>query len=243
VAGPDWTGFYLGGNVGAVLLHAYGNTDFLDPSAPAPFQSNPQANSFSKTHFIAGVQAGYNWQLNSRWIAGIEADWDGLTGGYGFCRQTDSLSAACTDNGLGFENIDSSTKWLATLRGRLGMAVNNFLLYATGGAAWGRVDTTLVQSCLAANCGNSPFPRYSQFTSSVDKIGWVAGLGAEYALNASWSARAEWLYVDLGTINSALLVNAQTNVGGPPIFSPQTTTWSRREQYNQFRIGINYRFH
>jgi len=68
-------------------------------------------------------------------------------------------------------------------------------------------------------------------------MGWVAGVGAEYALSTNWSAKAEWLYIDLGTINNSL---ATAGVG-IPLF-PQTTTWSRSERYDELRIGVNYKF-
>ena len=64
-------------------------------------------------------------------------------------------SIACSDNGFGFETISSKTDWLATVRGRLGVTWGNWLFYGTGGAAWGRVDTTLTLSCLVGGCGGS----------------------------------------------------------------------------------------
>lgn len=235
---PNWTGFYIGGNVGGVASRSSGTSDFLDPSAPPGLTSTPQSNSFNNSSFIGGVQAGYNWQFAPRWVAGIEADWDWTHVGYDFCRQTDIFSVACTDNGFGFQSISSKTDWLATLRARLGVTVADFLLYATGGVALGHVETTISQSCLVGGCGNSVTIRLTQGDSSTDKVGWVAGLGAEYAFNSNWSARAEWLYVDLGTINSTLV--ASTPDVAPPT---QSGTWSRSERYNQFRVGVNYHFH
>jgi outer membrane immunogenic protein len=233
-----WTGFYIGGNLGGVSSRSSGTSDFLDPSAPPGLTSTPQSNSFNNTSFIGGVQAGYNWQFAPRWVAGVEADWDWTRVRYDFCRQTDIFSVACADNGFGFQSTSSRTDWLATLRGRLGFTVADFLLYATGGLALGHVETTITQSCLVGGCGNSVTIRLTQGDSSTDKVGWVAGLGAEYAFNSNWSARAEWLYVDLGNINSTLV--ASTPDVAPPT---QTGVWSRREQYHQFRIGVNYHFH
>ncbi len=73
---PNWTGFYIGGNIGGVASRSSGTSDFLDPSAPPGLTTNPQSNSFNNSSFIGGVQAGYNWQFAPRWVAGIEADWD-----------------------------------------------------------------------------------------------------------------------------------------------------------------------
>jgi outer membrane immunogenic protein len=233
----SWTGFYVGGNAGAVIENASGTSNFLDLSTPGQTGSltNPQGNSFSDTSFVGGVQAGYNWQLNPLWMVGLEADWDWTHASHSFCRQTDQLALACSDNFEGFESIGSTTDWIATARGRAGVIVGNFLLYGTGGVAWGRVDTTLSLSCLVDGCGNSTTKLFTSQTSDTTKVGWVAGLGAEYAIGANWSAKAEWLYIDLGTISNSLTV-----IGSE---GPQAMTWSRSEIYNEFRLGVNYRFH
>jgi outer membrane immunogenic protein len=147
----------------------------------------------------------------------------------------DILSPACIDNGNGFESIGSRTDWLGTARARAGVTLDGILLYSTGGAAWGRVVTTLSQSCLVSGCGSvSPLPIAASSTSTTDKMGWVAGVGAEYALSTNWSAKAEWLYIDLGTISNSL------STAGT--FGLQTTTWSRSERYDELRIGVNYKF-
>jgi len=237
----DWTGFYIGGNVGSLTERASGTSDFLDPLASVGFTSTPQNNSISQTHIIGGVQAGYNWQFNPHWVIGVESDWDWTHTGHDFCRQTDSLSVACTDNGFGFENISSTTDWIATVRGRLGFTAGKFMLYGTGGFALGRIDTTLLQSCLAAGCGSSSLQGATTLTNTATKAGWVAGLGVEYALDANWSARAEWQHIDLGTVSNSLTVIGA--VGFPvSVPAPQTTTWSRTERYDQLRVGFNYRF-
>jgi outer membrane immunogenic protein len=238
----SWTGFYIGGNAGGVIEHASGTSDFLDPTATGTAGhslTNPQNNSFSNTRFIGGLQAGYNWQFDPRWVVGVEADWDWTNTGYNTCRATNAFNALfgfppCSDHGDGFENFSSTTNWIATARARLGVTVANFLLYGTGGAAVGRVSTTLGQNCLVAGCGLSTTPLAVSATSSTDKTGWAAGLGAEYAIGANWSAKAEWLHIDLGTINSSLTTAGSTG--------PQTTVWSRTERYDQFRVGLNYRF-
>jgi outer membrane immunogenic protein len=244
----NWTGFYIGGNLGGVVEHASGTSDFLDPlavqvGAPAAEAANPQANSFSDTRFLGGVQAGYNWQFDPRWLIGVEADWDWTNTGYGFCRQTSIESAACSDNEFGFETISSKTDWLATVRGRLGVIWGNWLFYGTGGAAWGRVNTTLTLSCLAGpGCGRSVTPVFTTSTTSTTKVGWVAGLGAEWMLAGNWSVRAEWLHIDLGSINDSLPAAGVTNV---PLSIPgtQTAVWSRTERFDEFRVGANYLFH
>lgn len=234
----NWSGFYIGGNVGGVVSHASGTSDFTDTTLGAV--SNPQTDLFSRGGFLGGVQAGYNWQFSPIWVAGIEADWDWTNPKYSFCRQTDPSSVACSDTGDGFETISSKTEWLSTFRGRLGVSWQNWLFYATGGAALGRVQTGLTLNCLNDGCGaNSGVKLLATSTSSTTKAGWVAGLGAELMLSPNWSARAEWLHIDLGTITNAL-PTAGLSLGVPSV---QTAIWSRSESADEFRLGLNYSFH
>jgi outer membrane immunogenic protein len=239
----NWTGFYIGGNLGGVVAHASGTSDFTDTTGGSIAPSNPQTNAFSQGGFLGGVQGGFNWQFSPIWVAGLEADWDWTNTKYTFCRQTDSNSSPCSDNGDGFETIGSKTEWLATFRGRLGVAWENWLFYATGGAALGRVRTDLTLNCLSNGCGAfSNVPLLATSTNSTTKTGWVAGLGAELMLSRNWSARAEWLHIDLGTISNSL-----PTTGGNTHFiliNPiiQTAIWSRNESFDEFRLGLNYLF-
>jgi outer membrane immunogenic protein len=236
----SWRGFYVGGHLGAVTEHASGTSDFLDTLDGS---TNPQSNSLSNTHVLAGGQLGYNWQIDPRWVVGIEGDWDWTRTGYSACRQTDVDSLACSDNGHGFETIGGKTEWLATARARVGVTLANFLLYGTGGAAWGRVETDLAQTC-PSGCGLSNTGVFAASTADHIKAGWVAGLGAEAAIDRNWSVRAEWLHIDLGTITDTLSTAGTLNNddGGGTQSGTQTTAWSRREKFDELRIGVNYRF-
>jgi outer membrane immunogenic protein len=120
---PSDAGFYIGGDLGGVLNGAPGTSDFLDTGDLPPFglSSNPQHNSFSKSGFFGGVQAGYNWQFNQWGVLGVEVDWDWGNTKYSFCRQTDVASLPCSDNGVGFKTIGSGIKSLATARARVGV--------------------------------------------------------------------------------------------------------------------------
>jgi outer membrane immunogenic protein len=232
----NWTGFYVGGNVGGVVENASGTSDFLDVASgvPATEVSNPQSDSFSKGAFLGGGQIGYNWQFTPSWVVGVEGDWDWTDPKYSFCRQTDVSSVACSDNGFGFETVGGETEWLATLRGRLGVTWGNWLFYGTGGAAWGDVKTNLSLDCLVGGCGSSKVPLFASSSTSTTKGGWVAGLGAEWLVAPNWTFRAEWLHIDLGLIDGTL-----PTVGDNGI---QTAVWSRTERFDEFRVGVNYLF-
>lgn len=227
-----WSGFYVGGNFGANTKSASGTSNFIDTRDNL---ENPQTNKFHTTQAIGGGQIGYNWQFDQRWVVGVEGDWSFTRDKYSFCRQTDFLAAVCFDNNRGFQTISSTTDWLATARGKVGFTWSNFLFYGTGGLAWGRVETSLTQSCLVGGCGAAPIPLYVSSTSAATKSGWVAGLGTEMQLDAHWSARLEWLHIELGSNDNALSSNGTA-------FSTQTTTWSRSERYDIIRVGVDYRF-
>jgi len=97
--------------------------------------------------------------------------------------------------------------WLATARGRIGYAYDRFLPYLTGGAAFGNVKTTI------AGIGST----------DNTEAGWTLGGGVEANLAGPWSAKVEYLYVDLGNSGSVLGSNANFRT-------------------NLVRGGINYRF-
>jgi outer membrane immunogenic protein len=196
VASPSWTGFYIGGNVGAVFNDSgAGTSNFLD-TAPlavaAGVTTNPQSSAVpNKASFLGGGQLGYNWQI-ACWVVGVEGDFDDANSHYSFCRQTNTSSASCFDNLFGFKTINSKTDWLATARARVGILTsNNLLLYVTGGAAWGSVDTTLSLNCLVDGCGISTLKFATSASSTSTKTGWVAGLGGEMQVTGNWFARLE----------------------------------------------------
>ena len=153
----SWTGFYVGGNLGYSWGRA--DTDFTETtSATVVTQvfrtAGPNlistttttvpgvtATGSSRTNLngvIGGGQIGYNWQ-NGSTVYGFEADLQatGERGGDTIC-----LTAGCPVGGI-FGSEDYKLKWLATLRGRIGVAVApKWLLYATGGLAIGEVDSS-----------------------------------------------------------------------------------------------------
>jgi outer membrane immunogenic protein len=75
-------------------------------------------------------------------------------------------------------------------------------------------------------------------TTSTTKSGWVAGLGSAVALQGNWSARLEWLHIDLGSVSNSFTTSGLT---GGAIPSTQTTVWSRAERYDVIRLGLDYR--
>ena len=231
----NWTGFYVGGNVGGVWERDSGTTNFLQPGNPPPFSPNPQVNSLNSSALIGGIHAGYNWQM-AQWVFGVEADWDWTNTKNGFCRQTDAFGnpPPCADTGRGFLTLNEKTQWLGSARGRLGYAWDRFLVYGTGGAAWGKIDTSINANCLVNGCGVSSLQVNTTANFSDTKVGWVAGAGIEAMLSASWIARVEYLHYDFGSVTST------RNLTDPGIV--QSATWSRSFRYDTVRAGLSYKF-
>lgn len=231
----NWTGFYVGVNVGYGwgTDHTVLTTD-TDGAPGGPFSAllNQANNVAAKpAGIIGGAQAGYNWQ-QGRTLVGVEADVSG----------TDIHSSSDFSGPVGvtrFVHSDQRLEWLATLRGRIGfLATEQFLLYATGGLAVGQVNTNAsltttvpnnVPACLAANIGVC-FGTSDRST----RIGWTAGAGGEFAFSPNWSVKAEYLFVSLDRTNSTGL---DTRFNPPLRFVADT-----RNDFHIARVGVNYRF-
>jgi outer membrane immunogenic protein len=155
--------------------------------------------NFDVSGALVGGTAGYNFQFGG-WVFGIEAD-------VGWSNIKGSTATNC----LG--TCQTSNDWLGTARGRVGYAFDRFLPYFTGGAAFGGIKTSVT------GVGNF----------SDTGVGWTGGAGLEYAFADRWTAKIEYLYVDLGktTCNT-------TCSGGNPFDVTFTA--------NIVRGGVNYRF-
>jgi len=132
------------------------------------------SGKFNTRGGLLGGQVGYNWQTGNT-VLGVESDinWANLNGAA-------STGGVCATNGGGECRTEQS--WLGTTRMRLGYSFGNILPYVTGGLAYG--DIKAVQPT---------------GTSRETKAGWTAGGGVEYGFTRNWSAKAEYLHIDLGT--------------------------------------------
>ena len=231
----DWTGFYIGGDVGGVSQRDSGNSNFFQTAGSA---NNPLALSSSSSSFIGGGHIGYNWQFAPTWVLGIEADAQWLNAKNSFCRGLDSNLLGCADTGRGFGTIESETKWLATVRGRLGYTFDRFMVYGTGGVAFGEVNTNVGFNCLVAGCAVSANVIATSGSANDTRTGWVAGAGIEWMFANNWMVRAEYLHVDLGTATGTVFLPAlNCSAGGPCGMS-----YSRDLTYDMGRVGLSYKF-
>jgi iron complex outermembrane recepter protein len=179
------------------------------------------SDNFSTLGFVFGGTVGANFQTGS-WVFGAEADGDWTnSSGFGTFTTT-STSSLCAGGCL------TKNSWLATVRGRAGYAFDRFLAYGTVGAAFGNIQ---------ANFSNNP-------VTTSTKTGWAIGAGVEYALGFNWSAKAEYLFVDLGS-GSCTTDCALQNPGGlgPNPLGPPTIP-NVIVQFNEsiIRAGFNYKF-
>jgi outer membrane immunogenic protein len=198
--------------------------DFPRSSYKAPEYVAP----FSWTGFYVGLNAGYGWG-NSNW-SGSGDDFQvapkGFMGGgtLGYNWQTGAFVLGL-EGDIDYMNLKGTAPsefcatctfkdtWLGTLRGRVGYSFDRWLPYLTAGAAYGNVY-------MATNNGSA----------TGTKQGWTAGAGVEYAFAGAWSAKLEYLYVDLGSVTCA-----QAACGF-------ATDESVSFKANIVRAGVNYRF-
>ena len=214
-----WTGFYVGINAGGSWANRTANPalfwtssdplptpDYLTTGAPTPF-------NIGSAGFIGGLQAGYNYQLG-QFVVGAEIDFMGAAlAGSG----SDSKSYISTVSLFPTTN-DITTKveqnWLSTLRARAGFSVDRILVYATGGLAFGNVQTT---SNAVNATPDMPYVGYWSGSRNEIKLGYAVGAGVEYALTNNWIIRGEYLYYNLGSATSYAYPTTQNwyNIPGP----------------------------
>ncbi len=203
----DWTGFYAGVNLGlAVGGEGRSGLDVLG------LGGSFETFNLASLGAVGGGQAGYNYQWGN-WVIGAEADIQGIgTENHTNCILTCNAATGTT--------INQDMTWFGTVRGRVGYATGPILNYFTAGFAYGGVKTNLTESLLGAP---------GTFSSDTIKTGYVLGSGIEAALGGNWTARIEYLYVDLGSTT-----NSFTGAGVPQVLGTEV-----RESI--FRAGVNYR--
>jgi outer membrane immunogenic protein len=177
--------------------YGFGNSTWTDPTAGI---ATP---SFDTKGWLAGGTVGGNYQFWGGAVLGLEGDWD-----WSNLNGTSSTPAPCLPGGC-----ETKADWLATVRGRAGWAFDRVLVYGTGGAAFAPVQAGFP-------VGGTGFQTNTEF-------GWTAGAGVEFAFAPNWTAKAEYLYVDLG--NSTCTTDCFGNT-------------SVKYTENVIRAGVNFKF-
>ena len=202
----------LGASLGVALTLATAGAVFAADLPEGPYYTTPEPlSAYSWAGPYLGATLGYQWgsvdksPTHPSGIAGgVEAGYNWQRGAFVFGGETDIQLSGADDTVSPFE---FSNPWFGTLRGRAGVSVNNVLLFGTAGLAYGdlRADTF-------------------NLTESHTSIGWVAGGGVEVGFTPHWSAKAEWLYLDLS--DRAFSVTGTNNGLAADLL----------------RMGVNYRF-
>ncbi len=214
----SWTGGYIG------LHGGYGWGKTHD-------KNNPAAEKKDIDGGLAGIQAGYNSQLDNNLVLGVEGDVS-----FG------SVNEKWRDgNQYSGYHTEDKVMALGTLRARLGYAAGNFMPYVTGGLAIGKTKHTLGcgadlirnQDPAGQGCKtNGPKDEF-QTSKSDTSTGYVVGVGGEYAFTNNWTFKAEYLYTDLGK-NSVTLVD--------PNFPAAINARKFDTNFSTVRLGVNYKF-
>jgi outer membrane immunogenic protein len=234
----NWTGFYVGGDIGGVNQSGSGTSNFFQSDPDPTFANFRQSQSPSGSSVVGGIHAGYNWQFVPHFVLGLEGDWQWMKPSYSFCRETDILSTPCFDNDRGFVTASGETQSLATIRGRLGWTFDRFMVYGTGGAAFADINTSLTANCLVDGCGDQGGSFFATQNFHTTKTGWAAGGGAEWMLSSNWIARAEYLHADLGDVTNTLSLPLANCTGGAACGA----SWSHGVTYDIVRFGASYKF-
>jgi outer membrane immunogenic protein len=198
--------------LGAALVLAMSGLAAAADLPAAPYYTAPEPlTAYSWAGPYLGATLGYEWGTvsdsptrPSGIAGGVEAGYNWQRGAFVFGGEADIQLSGADDTLSPFE---FSNPWFGTVRGRAGASLSNVLVYGTAGLAYGE---------LRADSFN--------LTESHVNVGWTAGLGVEVGLTPRWSAKAEWLYLDLSGRSFSL------------------TGTSNGLAADLLRLGVNYRF-
>jgi outer membrane immunogenic protein len=187
----DWTGFYLGGNLGA----ANGTVSFSDTIAPRP-------STFSSSYpasFIGGGQLGVNYEFHGGLVVGAEAMFDWLANSRATFTATNVTAGTATGT--------INNRWITMATGKVGFAWDRLFGYGKFGGAWvGGTNNSFT-------AGATPVSVPINSTS----MGWTAGAGLEWAFAGNWSFRAEYDIIGLQGQSFTVLRTPATRFGGDTI--------------------------
>jgi outer membrane immunogenic protein len=208
----SWTGFYIGGNLGFGWNQG-GVNDSSPPLGLGVNYGNPSGNGV----FVGGGQIGANYQFSS-FVIGVEGNFDWAA------NNSNSFPGVATP--LGTIRVSSNDRWITTLAGRFGWAVDHLLIYGKAGGGWVGAGNFAI-----TNVGTGASVALS---NSNTNSGWLVGLGAEYAITNHVTAKLEYDY--LGVSNASGTVPA-----GAPFLAGDTFSSSGRS-VQMLTAGINYLF-
>src|SRR3984893_13229407 len=189
---------------GAATAADLPHPSYYTPTAPLGVYSWTGPYLDGNLGYDAGATSN-NPTRPSGFAGGVEGGYNWQTGQLVLGGEADIALSAANDT---FAPWKFSNPWFGTLRGRAGYAVNNFLIYGTAGLAFGELQAQT----------------FGLASENHTNVGWTAGVGLEAGFAANWSAKVEYLFVDLASNTFAL------------------TGTSNGLSANLFRMGVNYHF-
>ena len=220
----SWSGFYVGAHVGA----GWGTTEttLTSVTASAPLAVSPLVVplnvSFaqnSRSGFLGGGQAGYNWQ-NGWVVFGVQGDIAG----------TDIKG---TTPCVVVLSRTTKSDWLATVTGRIGGVIaDRGLLYVKGGGAWLNSNSNVNLPMIGL--GGGALASGAQLTStSRTSSGWLLGMGLEYMFTRNWTGFIEYDYMDF---------SAQNVRATFPLIPGLAINADQKDKLSIAKVGLNYKF-
>jgi outer membrane immunogenic protein len=209
----SWTGFYIGGNIGA----AWADTNITDVTQGVSFGRNGNNGAF-----IGGGQVGFNYQFASNFVLGLEWDFDWAANNNN-TRTGVFFPAVTTDTFA----VSSNDRWITTVAARFGYAVDHWLFYGKAGGGWvGNNNFTITDLTTGASLTGTG--------NSSTNGGWLLGAGVEWAFANNWTAKLEYDYLELSSrtvtvpLFSPILAGDTINIGNNSV--------------QEVKVGINYLF-
>jgi outer membrane immunogenic protein len=210
----NWTGCYIGGNVGGGWARTnQSRVGLVNGVAIVPPNDFGSGNG---SNVIGGAQIGCDYQFAGNWVVGVQGMFD-----FGNISESHINPSFPTF----FDN--TKVKDVFTVTGRVGYLFAPQLLgYVKGGGAWARVDYN--------NFGTVPVNFLLESATGVDRQGWTVGGGLEWMFAPGWSVFGEFNYLDFGRKNISF-VAAPSTVGVAEVVRT-------RLQVEQVLVGVNYKF-
>jgi outer membrane immunogenic protein len=215
----SWTGCYVGATLGGV----WGKSDVTWAPNPPGFTlggvltAGAARTTLSSSGFSGGGEVGCNYQMSSWLVLGVEGDFESAALG--------TTRTAGGAGGVSPFTESFGSHWLSTIRGRAGVAVGQWLFFASGGAAF--ANLSLTDQIFFAGSSNM-----GAFNGTV--TGWTVGGGVEWAVTPRWTVKGEYLYVDLGN-------TSYTSPNSNPANVLSTILHSHNVTESIGRFGLNYR--
>lgn len=241
----EWTGFYIGGYGGGGITrtHASTSTIYATPGYFAATSvtavNSAGGRKMNGTGFTGGGTFGGNYQ-KGRLVVGAEAD----MGAFAASKTVRSTGTypCCGTSGFAIDQT-VKTRWLLTVRPRIGAAFGKSLVYGTAGLA---VADAKYTAAFSDNYGAAT----ESASFSKQRAGWTAGGGVEVKFAKRWSAKGEYLFTDIGTssttstnLTATSIATRSALIPGPSTAYPNNVFYHAAQiREHSIRFGINFHF-